>query len=70
MTTSHECEQNRFFSKTVIPKQINVFSSIFVCFKMIKIVYNIKRAEIKRLNTRLIEVFCLNSSFQRQKHTI
>jgi hypothetical protein len=40
MTTSHEYEQNRFFSKKVIPKHINVFFSIF------KIVYNIKRAKI------------------------
>ena len=46
MTTSHEYEQNRFFSKKVIPKHINVFFPIFVCFKMIKIVYNIKRAKI------------------------
>ena len=46
MTISHEYEQTRFFSKKVIPKHINVFFSIFVCFKMIKIVYNIKRAKI------------------------
>jgi hypothetical protein len=46
MTTSHEYEQNRFFSKKVIPKHINVFFSNFVCFKMIQIVYNIKRAKI------------------------
>jgi hypothetical protein len=45
MTTSHEYEQNRFFSKKVISKHINVFSSIFVCFKMIKIVFNIKKAK-------------------------
>jgi hypothetical protein len=45
MTTSHEYEQNRFFSKKVIPKHINVFSSIFLCFKMIKIVFNIKKAK-------------------------
>jgi hypothetical protein len=37
MTTSHEYEQNRFFSKKMIP--------IFVCFKMIKIVFNIKKAK-------------------------
>jgi hypothetical protein len=46
MTTSHEYEKNRFFSKIVIPKHMNVFFSIYVCFTMIKIVYNIKRAKI------------------------
>ena len=47
MTTSHETKPI-FFKKsdTKSHKHINVFSLIIVCFKMITIVFNIKKQDL------------------------